>query len=263
MGSLAPGESARRQKLAISKRRRNRQFPVRQLPGPGFSRSPSPPTLRRDMQPAVDTSKSDHSPRGTAVLGGSFNPPHRTHVMLAEQALARLPIHELRAIPSGDHPHKRGGDMAPAPDRCAMAKLAFADLPHVVVDDRELHRVGPSFTVDTLAELAAEAPDTRLFFLIGSDNLRLLPTWHQHHRLLELATVVTFPRKGYPILASDLEGLDLSTIERDSLLANVLDIPADDVAASDLRARWRKGERNPAELPPAVADYLTRHNLYR
>jgi nicotinate-nucleotide adenylyltransferase len=215
------------------------------------------------MQPAVDTSIFDHSPRGTAVLGGSFNPPHRTHVTLAEQALARLPIHELRAIPSGDHPHKQGRDMAPAPNRCAMASLAFANLPHVVVDDRELHRSGPSFTVDTLAELAAEAPGTPLFFLIGSDNLRLLPTWHQHHRLLELATVVTFPRQGYPILASDLEGLDLSAAERASLLANVLDIPADDVSASDLRTRWRAGERNPAELPEAVADYLARHDLYR
>jgi nicotinate-nucleotide adenylyltransferase len=144
-----------------------------------------------------------------------------------------------------------------------MTRLAFADFPHVVVDERELHRSGPSFTVDTLAELTAEYRDTPLFFLIGSDNLRLLPTWHQHHRLLELATVVTFPRKGYPILASELAELDLSTAERESLLANVLDIPADDISASDLRDRWRAGERNPSELPEAVADYLARHDLYR
>tara|TARA_R110002096_G_scaffold43169_6_gene116301 strand:+ start:1546 stop:2193 length:648 start_codon:yes stop_codon:yes gene_type:complete len=215
------------------------------------------------MQPAPHTSKSDDSPRGTAVLGGSFNPPHRTHVTLAREALLRLPIHELRAIPSGDHPHKRGRDMAPAPDRVAMTRLAFAELPQVVVDDRELHRSGPSFTVDTMAELAAEAPGVPLFFLIGSDNLRLLPTWHEHHRLLELATVVTFPRKGYPILASALKGLDLSPTECDSLLGNVLDIPADDVAASDLRTRWRAGERAPAELPPAVADYIERLGLYQ
>lgn len=215
------------------------------------------------MQPASHTSKSDHSPRGTAVLGGSFNPPHRTHVILAREALLRLPIHELRAIPSGDHPHKRGRDMASAPHRVAMTRLAFEKMPQVVVDDRELHRRGPSFTVDTLAELAAEAPGEPLFFLIGSDNLPLLPTWHQHHRLLELATVVTFPRKGYPIVASDLEELDLSATERDSLLSNVLDIPADDVAASDLRTRWRSGERTSAELPPAVADYIERFGLYR
>ena len=215
------------------------------------------------MRPVENTPKIDDSPRGTAVLGGSFNPPHRTHLTLAREALARLPIHELRAIPSGDHPHKRGRDMAPAPDRCEMTRLAFADIPSVTVDERELHRSGPSFTVDTLAELAAEAPDTPLFFLIGSDNLLLLPTWHQYHRLLELATVVTFPRKGYPILASDLAKLDLTTTEQESLLANVLDLPADDVAASDLRDRWRAGERNPPELPHAVADYLARHELYR
>lgn len=166
-------------------------------------------------------------------------------------------------MPSGDHPHKRNQDMAPAPDRVAMARLAFAGLPEVIVDDRELHRTGPSFTVDTLAELAAAAPDTPLYFLIGSDNLPLLPTWHQHHRLLALATVVTFPRKGYPVAAGDLEHLDLTATERTSLLSNLLDMPCDDVSASELRARWRAGDRCPDELPPAVADYLQRHDLYR
>ena len=153
--------------------------------------------------------------------------------------------------------------MAAAEHRVAMARLAFAELPGVAVDDRELHRQGPSYTVDTLAELHQEAPDSRLFFLIGSDNLRLLPTWHAHHRLLELATVVTFPRKGYPIAPGDLNGLDLTAAERAALLSNLLDLPSDDVSASDLRARWRAGERHPQELPGAVADYLERHDLYR
>lgn len=215
------------------------------------------------MAAAPDSTKTDDSPRGTAVLGGSFNPPHRTHVTLAREALLRLPIHELRAIPAGDHPHKRDRDMATAEHRCAMARLAFSELPGVVVDDRELHREGPSFTVDTLAELAAEAPENALFFLIGSDNLPLLPTWHEHHRLLELATVVTFPRKGYPIEAGLLEGLDLTAAERRSLLANVLEIPPDDIAASDIRDRWRSGDRDLPELPSAVADYLQRHDVYR
>ena len=153
--------------------------------------------------------------------------------------------------------------MAAAEHRVAMARLAFAELPGVAVDDRELHRQGPSYTVDTLAELHQEAPDSRLFFLIGSDNLRLLPTWHEHHRLLELATVVTFPRKGYPIGPGDLDGLDLTGAERAALLSNLLDLPSDDVSASDLRARWRAGERHLEELPGAVADYLDRHDLYR
>ena len=144
-----------------------------------------------------------------------------------------------------------------------MTRLAFSQMPGVHVDDRELHRSGPSYTVDTLAELAEEAPGAQIFFLIGSDNLPLLPSWHQHHRLLQLATVVTFPRKGYPITADSLLGLDLTPTERESLLTNMLDLPADEVSASDLRARWRNGERSLAELPATVTDYLLQHDLYR
>ena len=171
------------------------------------------------------------------MLGGSFNPPHESHRRIAAQALDQLPIQRLLAIPSGDHPHKQGRDMAPAEHRLEMAKLAFAGLEHVTVDDRELRRTGRSFTVDTLEELRAEHPERRLYFLIGSDNLPLLPTWHQHHRMLELATFVTWPRAGHPVDPTGLARLDLDEAERASLLDHTLDLPADDVAASDLRAR--------------------------
>ena len=260
---LAQGDHAKRQKVAVWKRSRNRQFHVFIIRGQAFFLAASRPTLRQDMREASRHPKIGPSTTGMAVLGGSFNPPHRTHITLAREALARLPINQLRAIPSGDHPHKRGGDMAPAPNRLEMTRLAFSQMPGVHVDDRELHRSGPSYTVDTLAELAEEAPGAQIFFLIGSDNLPLLPSWHQHHRLLQLATVVTFPRKGYPITADSLLGLDLTPTERESLLTNMLDLPADEVSASDLRARWRNGERSLAELPATVTDSLLQHDLYR
>lgn len=214
----------------------------------------------------MTTSPTDPASRlarpGLALLGGSFNPPHATHLRLAAAALRTLPIDEVRVVPAGDHPHKRGGDMAPAAHRLAMCRLAFADQPHVVVDDRELRRPGPSFTADTLAELAAEHPGRRLFFLIGSDNLPLLPTWHDHHRVLALATIVTYPRRGHPIDASTLAGLDLSATERTALLANVLDAPADDTAASELRRRWRQGERDLDQIPAAVRRYMAAEHVY-
>ncbi|MBL8728742.1 MAG: nicotinate (nicotinamide) nucleotide adenylyltransferase [Planctomycetes bacterium] len=208
-------------------------------------------------QPGAPTTRP-----GIAILGGSFNPPHRTHLRLVDAALRALPVDEVRVLPAGDHPHKRGGDLAPAAARLAMCRLAFADRPGVVVDDRELHRPGPSFTVDTLAELAAEAPGRPLFFLIGSDNLPLLPTWRDHHRVLALATVVTYPRRGHPIDAEVLAGLDLSAAERGALLANVLAGPADEVAASDLRRRWRRGERDLVEIPAAVRAYMATSRCY-
>src|SRR5262245_42580764 len=93
--------------------------------------------------------------KGIAVLGGSFNPPHCSHQRLAAAAFAHLPIAELRIVPAGTPPHK-DTDLAPAADRLAMCRLAFADRPGIMVDDREVRRRGPSFTVDTLQELATE-----------------------------------------------------------------------------------------------------------
>jgi nicotinate-nucleotide adenylyltransferase len=199
---------------------------------------------------------------GIGVLGGAFNPPHRSHERLAAAALARLPIAELRVIPAGDHPWKRDTDMAPAADRVAMCRLAFGHVRGVIVDDREVRRSGPSFTVDTLAELAAEAPGRRLFLLIGSDNLGQIASWHDSGRLLQLGTVVTYPRAGHPAGARALAGQPLAPAQRDALLANVLDVPADAVSASDIRARWRAGERELPELHPAVRDYIAAHGLY-
>lgn len=197
------------------------------------------------------------------MFGGSFNPPTTAHVALARSALQQLPIGELRVIPAGAHPHKRNHDMAPAADRLAMCRLAFAEVPGVVVDDRELQRPGPSFTVDTMAELAAANPGRRLFLLIGSDNLPLLPTWREPERLLALCDVVTYPRAGHPVADAVFATLPLPTDVRERLRANVLNLPTMATAATDLRARWRAGERDLPELPPSVQRYLQDHDLYR
>jgi len=202
-------------------------------------------------------------PTGLGVLGGAFDPPHASHRRLAVEALQRLPIRELRVIPAGDHPHKRGNQLSPAADRLAMCHLAFAGLPGVVVDDRELRRAGPSFTVDTLAAMAAEQPGRALYFLIGSDNLPLLPTWRAPERILELCTVVTWPRAGHPIDDAVLRSLPVSAAAQERLRAHVLALPADDIAASDLRARWRAGDHDLPEVAPAVRDYIEAHGLYR
>lgn len=204
---------------------------------------------------------ADDRGTGIAILGGSFNPPHASHLRLVVAARRCLPVAEVRVIPAGDHPHK-GRRLAAAEHRLAMCRLAFAGLPGVVVDDRELRRAGPSYTVDTLAELAREHPGRRLFFLIGSDNLPLLPTWHDHHRILGLATVVTYPRAGHPIRLDALDPAQLDAAERAQLLANVLDLPADAIAASDLRQRWHDGERDLEAIPAAVRAYMREHGLY-
>lgn len=200
--------------------------------------------------------------RGLALYGGSFNPPHTTHRRIAETALRLLPVERLLVLPSGDHPHKQQRDMALATHRLAMCRLAFAGIEHCEVDDRELRRVGPSFTVDTLQQLHDEDPERELFFLIGSDNVALLPSWRDHHRILQLAHVVTFPRLGHPIDATSLQSLDLTATERLELRRWVLPTAADHVNASALRASLRRGERNVSALAPEVEQYIHQHQVY-
>lgn len=200
--------------------------------------------------------------RGLAIYGGSFNPPHTTHRRIAETALRLLPVAQLLVLPSGDHPHKQQRDMALATHRLAMCRLAFAGIERCVVDDRELRRAGPSFTVDTLQQLHDEDPDRELFFLIGSDNVPLLPSWRDHHRILQLARVVTFPRLGHPTDAASLQSLDLTANERLELRRWVLPAAADEVNASALRASLRRGERNVPDLAPEVERYIQEHRVY-
>lgn len=200
---------------------------------------------------------------GLAVFGGTFDPPHLTHRRIVETALVQLPIDEVRVLPTGDHPHKQDRRVSPAIDRLAMCEIAFRNMRGVVVDPREVHRPGLSFTVDTLQELRAELPGRPLYFLIGSDNLPLLPTWKDHHRVLQLATVCVFPRQGHPIGASILKGLDLSSRERERLMSHVLAMEPDAVSATDVRAALGRGTRDVPEVQQEVLAYARRHRLYQ
>lgn len=200
--------------------------------------------------------------RGVCLFGGAFDPPHLTHRRLAAEVPAALGVDRFVVLPAGDHPFKGSAGLAPAAHRLAMCELAFAGLAGVSVDDREIRRSGPSYTVDTLRSFRAELPaDTRLYWLIGSDNIESLHRWREHHAILELATVVTFPRVGHPVDPAQLESVDLTEDERASLVAHVLDGEPDASSATAVRAALARGEC-PPELPPAVADYIAAHSLY-
>ncbi len=200
--------------------------------------------------------------RGLAIFGGSFNPPHRTHRRIVQAALAQLPIDEVLVMPAADHPHKRDRDMAPVEARLELCRIAFAAIHGAVVDDREARRAGPSYTVTTLADLAREHPGVPLWFVIGSDNLPLLPTWREHHRLLALARFATFPRLGAPVDEAALRALDLSRDELARLLAAQLQLEPDAVSATAIRERLRRGERDLAELDPEVEARILELGLY-
>jgi nicotinate-nucleotide adenylyltransferase len=199
---------------------------------------------------------------GICLFGGAFDPPHQTHRRIAERARQALGVDRLVVLPSGDHPHKDASSMAPSAHRIAMCRHNFEGLDGVTVDPRETERRGPSYTVDTVREFRDEVGDVPIYWLIGSDNLPGLPTWHDHHGLLAAATVVTFPRRGHPMGPEVLEGLALTADERRVLLAHRLDFPADSVNATAVRSSLRRGRR-PRALRPAVAHYVRAHDLYR
>ncbi len=191
------------------------------------------------------------------VLGGAFDPPHVAHVTLAKTALAELQLDELRVLPTGQAWHKTRV-LSPAPHRLAMTQLAFAELPQVVVDAREIERTGPSYTVDTLREFKALWPTAELFLILGEDQAHALPSWHDWQEILELA-IICVATRAYSTRAStkfDLETAHLSRFRR-------LPMPALNVSATDIRARIA-AHLSVADLVfEPVARYIAHHHLYQ
>ena len=130
------------------------------------------------------------------VFGGTFDPIHYGHLRTAFELLQTLDFDEVRFVPCGDPPH-RGVTFAPAALRLDMVRLATRDEPRFVVDDRELQREGPSYTVDTLASFREEFPDRSLCLITGMDAFVGLPTWHRWGEILDFAHIVVAHRPGW------------------------------------------------------------------
>jgi len=191
--------------------------------------------------------------RRIGLFGGAFDPPHRAHVALARAALEQLRLDELRIIPTGQAWHK-SRPLSPAADRLAMVQLAFGGLPGVQVDERELHRTGASYTIDTVEALRAEQPQAEFFLLMGADQWAAFTSWH---RWQELAAMVRLCVAERPDLAPRTATSGLSV--------TWLDLPAMALSATAIRSLV--GGAPPQDswadlVPPAVARYISEHRLY-
>ncbi len=131
------------------------------------------------------------------IFGGTFNPPHKTHLQIAKQAVEQLGLDKLLVFPCGDPPHK-SCDVA-ASHRLNMTKLAFADMPSVVVDDYEINATGKSYTAKTLQYVKSIYPDADLFLVMGADSLNYLQQWYEPQTILSLAQVVVYGRSGFQL----------------------------------------------------------------
>ncbi len=200
---------------------------------------------------------SANRPRRIAVFGGAFDPPHAAHVALAQAALAALQLDELRVIPTGQAWHKTR-PLSPALHRLAMARLAFAELPKVMIDARETERAGPSYTVDTLRELQREQPGAELFLLLGADQARALPSWHAWQEIVQTAIICVADRG---------DGADKQPrFSAPKLLESrfrQLPMPALPVSATEIRNQIATRQAlGPLVLEP-VARYIEHHHLYQ
>lgn len=183
------------------------------------------------------------------LFGGSFDPVHHGHLIVARVAAEALRFDELRFLPAHEQPFKRGRHAAPAADRAIMLELAIAGSLGFTVERAELERPAPSYTVDTLEALRAREPAATFTLLLGADAAVELPAWHRASELPELARIVVFGRPGSAVPASPL-------------IAGAIEVPAIDISATDVRRRVRAGLPVRYWIPDAVAEYMVRHRLY-
>jgi nicotinate-nucleotide adenylyltransferase len=191
------------------------------------------------------------------VVGGTFDPIHLGHTAMAEGARECAGLDRVLLVPAADPPH-RPAAIAPPGDRLEMSRLAVQDHPSLEVSDIELRRGGPSYTVDTLEELAAELPGAEVYLALGWDAARELPSWHEPGRVLELARLIVVTRPGYP--EPDVEEIRRLGLDPERVVLCRVHTP--DVDATTIRERAAQGESLRGMVDPAVAMYLKEHGLY-
>lgn len=185
------------------------------------------------------------------LFGGSFDPVHTGHLLLAQAAVEELGLTRLFFILAAQSPFKTDNQFAPAAARMQLLRLALAGKTNCEVDDQEIHRGGVSFTIDTVRDYARRFPDAQLFYLIGADNVASLPKWREAHELAKLAEFAIIPRPGEapaplppPFRGQTLQGFPFG------------------VSASQIRARVKAGQTIDHLVPAVVAEALRNNRLY-
>lgn len=194
------------------------------------------------------------------VLGGTFDPPHVGHLILAEEGRTRLQLEKVLFVPAGDPWRKAGQEVTPAEHRLAMVRLLLASDPYFEVSTLEVERQGPSYTVDTLESLHQQyGPELELYFILGEDALHDLPNWREPARIISLAWLAVAPRPVERGTATpDLEDAVPGRSER----IVPLPMPTVDISSTSLRERARAGLSLRYLVPLAVEEYIRRHGLY-
>ncbi len=208
--------------------------------------------------------------RRVGILGGTFDPIHVGHLVLARSAREALGLDEVRLMPTGSS-WQKSSVAASATQRLEMLRLAIAGREGLLADEREVRRAGPSYTIDTLAELRGEfGSQAAIVLILGSDQLRNLATWNRYEQLLRFAHIACTQRERVPL--SDLPDA-VEALVREHGAQRLPDAPSGSivfftmppmpVSATALRAQLARGERPSELVPAAVLEYIDQHELYR
>jgi nicotinate-nucleotide adenylyltransferase len=197
------------------------------------------------------------------VFGGTFDPVHFGHLLLAESCREQCRLDRVWFVPAGQPPHKTNHTLTPGDKRIEMLKLAIGGHEAFEICRLEIDRPGPSYTVETLAAIHEQQPDAQLFFLMGSDSLADLPTWREPARICELAELVVVRRPGSP--EPDWSRVDgLAPAERiQRFRRNTVEMPLVDIRSRDIRRRVSQGRSIRFMTPRAVEVYIETQGLYR
>ncbi len=196
------------------------------------------------------------------IFGGSFDPVHYGHLLLAEMCREQCELDEVRLVPAAIPPHKQGKGRAADEHRLEMLNLAVGGHQSIVAWDVELQRGGVSYTIDTLRTLRAEQPEDELFFLMGADSLFDLPSWREPREICEIASIVVVNRPG----SADVDFSVLDDIipaERQAVLQRlVVNMPQMGISSTEIRDRIATGRSIRFQTPRAVEQFIEAASLY-
>lgn len=196
--------------------------------------------------------------RRIGIFGGTFDPVHIGHLILAEAARESLRAEQILFLPAADPPHKQGDTRLPIEHRLAMLELAIADDPYFAISRVDIDRPGPHYTADTVRILHESYPDAELYFLMGGDSLHDLPTWHRPHEILKYVQLAVMRRTDLVLDPDELEN------ELPGIMSRVvmIDAPLIGISSTDIVERIQHGRSVRYLVPSAVLEYITAHGLY-
>ncbi len=196
------------------------------------------------------------------IMGGTFNPIHQGHLMLAQKAYEQFELDKVLVIPNKLPAYKDRDELLDSKQRSRMVQLAIADYPYMEFSDLELTRSGPTYTIDTLQSLKQEYPEDDFYFILGGDSLSDLHKWRAYKEILTLAVILCARRNDADV--PELEQIKLR-LEAEVAEAQIyiMDTPMMNISSTEIREQLQSGEKAPKGIPEAVLAFIQEYDLYR